>query len=385
MADLDIAGADAVSRAWSEAPDPATAIAEIAAQLGDGALALVCLFLSPEYAGEAFEEAAREAFGDTLVVGCTTAGEITPDGMRDNSIVALGFSAADFCAGAIVIDPNAETRAIAETVLDLIASQDIKGAGLPHKFAMLLNDGLARAEDRVIAAISPMLSDIPYFGGSAGDGLAFQETRVLWRGAFRQGISVLTLVHSRQQARVFRIENFHPGAKRMVVTEADPEARLVSRINDEPAAEEYARIVGNTTTQLSPFVFASHPVMVQAGGDYHVRAIQKVEENGTMRFFSAIDEGLVLTIAEHQDILDHLDQRLRDITGARPVEAILGFDCVLRKIEVTSTQRTAQMSDLFARYNLVGFNTYGEQFGALHVNQTLTGVVIFREEDGERP
>ena len=34
------------------------------------------------------------------------------------------------------------------------------------------------------------------------------------------------------------------------------------------------------------------------------------------------------------------------------------------------------ISSLLAANNVVGFNTYGEQHNAMHVNQTLTGVAI---------
>ena len=34
------------------------------------------------------------------------------------------------------------------------------------------------------------------------------------------------------------------------------------------------------------------------------------------------------------------------------------------------------MSEIFAENNVVGFSTYGEQFEAMHVNQTFTGVAI---------
>ena len=34
------------------------------------------------------------------------------------------------------------------------------------------------------------------------------------------------------------------------------------------------------------------------------------------------------------------------------------------------------MSDILRRNNAVGFNTYGEQFCGVHVNQTLTAVAL---------
>ena len=33
-------------------------------------------------------------------------------------------------------------------------------------------------------------------------------------------------------------------------------------------------------------------------------------------------------------------------------------------------------SDLYRRYNVVGFETYGEQYRSMHLNQTFTGLAI---------
>ena len=35
------------------------------------------------------------------------------------------------------------------------------------------------------------------------------------------------------------------------------------------------------------------------------------------------------------------------------------------------------MSEVLVRHGVVGFNTYGEQFGGMHVNQTFTGAAIY--------
>ena len=38
---------------------------------------------------------------------------------------------------------------------------------------------------------------------------------------------------------------------------------------------------------------------------------------------------------------------------------------------------TGAVSDPLRRHRVWGFSTYGEQFGPLHVNHTLTGCVIY--------
>jgi hypothetical protein len=167
----------------------------------------------------------------------------------------------------------------------------------------------------------------------------------------------------------------------MVVTEADPNTRLVTEINAEPAAPAYARMVGLDANQLSPLIFAAYPVVVKIGGEYHVRSIQKVEDDGSLRFYCGIDEGLVLTVASSDDMASNLERALEGLEEKLgPVEMILGFDCILRRLEAEQSQRTREVSSILKKNHVVGFSTYGEQFRSMHVNQTLTGVAIGRSK-----
>jgi hypothetical protein len=58
------------------------------------------------------------------------------------------------------------------------------------------------------------------------------------------------------------------------------------------------------------------------------------------------------------------------------VEAVLGFDCILRYIEMEQGQMLSPVSELLRRNKVVGFNTYGEQFGTMHMSQTFTGIAF---------
>jgi hypothetical protein len=55
---------------------------------------------------------------------------------------------------------------------------------------------------------------------------------------------------------------------------------------------------------------------------------------------------------------------------------MLVCDCILRNLEATRTGQKEALGELFRRNNAVGFSTYGEQFGGVHINQTLTGIAI---------
>ncbi len=367
----------------AQAPDAARQLAQA---LGPGPFAAVILFVSPLADLPALARSLPAAFGATRVLGCTTAGEIGAEGYAEGEIVAIGLPAPWFAVESLPVDlARIEAEALIGRMIRARAALADAHPGWDSEFAFLMVDGLSVREDELTAALGPGLGPMPLFGGSAGDGTRFGETFVLSDGAFRRGHAVLTLVRSLCRVRVFSFDHLIPSERRMVVTEADPARRIVRQINAEPAAREYARLLGKDPGQLTSFTFAAHPVVVRVGGKHHVRAIQQVAPNGDLVFFSAIDEGLVLTLAEPQDMALHLDAALKSLSDAGPPAAILACDCILRRMEAQEKQRYGAVSALLRHYGVAGFSTYGEQVNSMHVNQTMTGVAIYPPEVSAQP
>ncbi len=351
----------------------------LCAALGPGPFAVVILFVSPLADMAAVLRDLAGCFGDAPVIGCTTAGELSGAGYTDGEIVAVGLPAAQFaCAPVLIPDLGAidETRLIGQMIRTRAGLAQVR-PDWDHEFAFLMVDGLSVREDDLTATLASGLGPVPLFGGSAGDGTRFRQTYVLHDGRALQNAAVLLMVRSNCRVRVFSLDHLIPTARRMVVTQADPARRIVRQINDEPAAREYARILGKDPGQLTAFTFAAHPLVVRVGGKHHVRAIQQVAENGDLVFFSAIDEGLVLTLAEPQDLVAHLGRELNRLSDGGAPDAILACDCILRRMEAMEKQSTGAVSALLRHHNVVGFSTYGEQLNAMHVNQTMTGVAFY--------
>ena len=370
-----------VLRAFSTAPSADQAAAEIHASIGDSDNACVVFFCSADRDLPAIAAAMSRLFGDTLMVGCSTAGEITPDGYGRGSLTAIALPRRHFAAVAAPIESL--------STFDLLQGHPLVSEALArlehaapfpvadNSFALLLVDGLSRREEWVVSALSLVLDDIPLFGGSAGDQLRFNSTHIYFDGAFHTDAGILLLVATQCPFRVFRTEHFVSTNRKMVVTGAEPTARVVTEINGEPAGREYARMVGLDVSRLTPMIFATYPVVVRVGGVYYVRSIQKVNNDESLTFFCAIDEGIVLTVAQGTDIVDNLKATMAEIRGQiGPPQVIIGCDCILRRLEIERKRLFTPMSSLLAANNVVGFNTYGEQHNAMHVNQTLTGVAI---------
>jgi hypothetical protein len=368
-----------VLRAQSLAREADAAIAEIAEALGPGPFALVCLFCSSDRSPEDLGAAVARRLSGVPVVGCSTAGEIGLDGYLDGAIAAFALPLSHFRVDVMIL-PDLARFSEKLSVGEILRRRSQLAAAAPNwasEFAFLLSDGLSLREDQLVSALGPALGSTPLFGGSAGDAVRFGRTSVLAGGEFRSNMSALCLIRTVCRVKVFRFDHLEPTDIRMVVTDADPESRLVREINAEPAARAYARALGKDPDQLSPFIFAAHPMVVRTGGKHHVCAIQRVEENGDLRFFTSIDVGLVLTLAQGQDIARHLDRSMEELSPDETPDAIIGCECVLRRLEIEQTQNRAVMSRTLKRHNVIGFNGYGEQFNMLHVNQTFTGVAIY--------
>ncbi|MGR3614964.1 MAG: FIST N-terminal domain-containing protein [Paracoccaceae bacterium] len=342
-------------------------------------LEVVFLFLSANTDLNRVLDEARRAFGSTRLVGCTTAGELSDTGYAENEIVAIGLPSSHFAIKRTLIRDLTDFEP--QPVIDrMIRNRNhllTEHPDWPSEFAFLLVDGMSRREDELTSQLSMGLGSVPLFGGSAGDGNLFERTFVLHEDGLFSNAAVLTQVRSRCPVKVFKSDHLQPTQQRMVVTGADPARRIVHEINAEPAAREYARILGKDPEQLTSFTFAAHPVVVRIGDQHHVRSIQQVASNGDLAFFSAIDEGVVLTLAEPDDMVNHLEQEMATLKETATPDVILGCDCMLRRMEAQQKQLTGAISTILSDNRVIGFSTYGEQVNSMHVNQTLTGVAIY--------
>jgi hypothetical protein len=370
--------------ASSHAACPFEAVAEIASAAAGRALAGGVIFCSSSYPREDLAAAISERLGDIPLAGCTSAGEITGRGYDADSLLFVGFPASSFTFRVLHVsdidsfDPEEARRKVRHLAANARHEARILGESA-SEVALFLVDGLSHREELLTMTVQDALGDIPLIGGSSGDDLLFSETGVLCEGSFRSGTAAIVMLASTRPMQVYSDCFYEPGAARMVVTAADPERRIVQEINAAPAADEYRRLVGAPGAQLDTAFFAAHPPMVRAGGAYHVRAIQTANPDGSLTFYGAVDRGIVLAVGEPVDRLARMQAffaRLRQDLGE--IDHVLGFDCVLNRIDAENRQITREVSDLYTSNRVAGFNTYGEQFRAAHLNQTFSCLAIGR-------
>jgi len=340
---------------------------------------VVIFFCSSKYDLDRMGNALKTRFSCPLI-GCTTAGEITSTGYHEGSLAGVSLATGALKVHPRLISPlsqfsEREAEAMARSIREELSLSSAFNKDM--MFGFLLIDGMSMLEEKTISFIHSQFEGTSIIGGSAGDDLEFKTTRVYLNGEFVSDAAIFVLIETTLPFYVFKTQHFQPTEEKLVITEADPANRCVMEINGEPAADEYAEALGLTIDDLTPVVFSNHPVMLSIGGEYYVRSIQHVNKDKSLSFYCAIDNGLVLTIAEGVGLAKNLKNQLLEIKKQIPSpKLILGFDCILRRLEIQEKEIIDEVCELIKDYNFVGFSTYGEQFNAIHVNQTLTGVAI---------
>ena len=380
-------GTEGVVTATSSAKDIELVAQELAAQLIHPHLGFVLFFCSAEYDLQGLGETLEQHFGGISLVGCTTAGEITPLGYGRGCVSAVGFDHRSFSIASGLIDEMDRFNLIdAQQLVERLIKDcrtnelaSIKG----HSFALTLLDGLSSREEVVLGALSAAFGSIPHFGGSAGDDNHLTHTHVYYGGQFHTGAAVVVLFNTWLDFEVFSTHHIQPCADKLVVTRADSTSRRVYELNAAPAAQEYAELIGVPLAALDHHVFAAHPLAVRISEQYYVRSIQRVNDDLSLSFYCAVENGIVLTAMQPGPLLPNLQSLfdgLRERLG--PLLLTIGCDCFLRRLEIEDHDGVEAVSEFLRRQPVLGFNTYGEQFNGMHINQSFTGVAIGRPDRG---
>lgn len=380
----------AIRAVCSVAADEAAIAADLLGQLrgaGTGLLVVFCtMTVDLGRLGALLRQGGRES-----VIGAATGRAIGAAGFLKHGVTGFLLPASRFAAVDAVIErPQAFGPGDAANLVRHLHSRIEAGAGAryAHRFGLLLVDAEPRCEEPLTAALGFALSGVPLAGGSAGDvyfnphGQHPESARVLYGDRALQRAAVFCLIATDAPVRAVSHHHFTPGRRRVVITEADPSRRVISEINGRPALDEYAAACGLRVQSRDPGDFASHPLMIRIGGQYFARGIQRIHDDGTLEFACAVEPGIVVTIARSGDMRARLAALFDELSAAvGPLELAIGFDCAARTAAMERAGHTEEITAIMRRHHVCGFATLGEQFGAIHVNNSFSCVAIGTSPD----
>lgn len=376
---------EVVRVAHSCAADPQRAVGEIAARLADRTWSGVLFFSSPAHSLAEVATAMFAACPDAITVGCTTSGEIGPLGLTSGGISALAFTS-DMGFAALPIDQHAfEFRDGGRVVSELARRVGGSSGGLSserHVF-LTLTDGLSGKDELLVASVATHAAGVPLVGGSAGDDQAFRGTCVAIDGRVYSRAAVVMLLEPRVPFETFLVHHFTPTERRVVVTGADPMRRLVHELDGWPALEVLAELLETSAAELRRHpmpLLAARPTCFafRLGDSWFLRGVMTVRDGGLL-MGGAVEEGMVLRWMQRGDLVDATRRGIVRVTRSGGSAAgMLLFNCGGRLLEARAhgweqaLERAMCLPDL----PVAGFTTYGEQYGPMQVNSTLTGLVL---------
>jgi hypothetical protein len=190
-------------------------------------------------------------FPHALRLGCSTAGEISKDGVSDQSCVltALHFEAREGSAPSRAIEASTQLLGMADSqAAGRRLAEQLPRAGL--RAVLLLGQGVAVNGSALIAGMVEVLGpDLPITGGLAGDAAAFSETWVLNSAGVRNDQLVCVGLYG--EALLFSHGSFggwSPFGPARRVTRC--EGNVLFELDGEPALAVYKRYLGDYAKDL---------------------------------------------------------------------------------------------------------------------------------------
>ncbi|MBS3771470.1 MAG: FIST C-terminal domain-containing protein [Bacteroidales bacterium] len=366
-----------VKTAYSKKDTIKDSIEDIKQQIGDFDTRLLLFFASPSLDPEKISAEMQNGFTGVPTMGCSSSGEIVTGKMLDQSVVAMAFGAEiiEDCKIEVVNNLNSDNNQI-DTAFDSFGKYfgtSTHDLSPDHYLGMVLIDGLSLQEEAVNDRIGD-LTNVTFVGGSAGDDLAFNKTYVYANGATHTDAAVLVLIKSNSKFDFLKTQSFQATDKDVVVTKADESKRKVYEINNKPATQAYAELVGVPEEKVADSFF-SYPVGLVFQDDFFVRSPQRTDGEG-IYFYCSIKEDMKLKLLNSGNILeytrDSLNQKKNEMGE---ISAIVNFNCILRTLELKDKNQTEGYGDIFKSVPTVGFSTYGESYIG-HINQTSTMVLF---------
>jgi hypothetical protein len=346
--------------------------------------ALILYFASSRGDFAAIAAAIAERFPSVPSAGCTTCGEVGPAGCTTDG-VSIALLHAPARAAVTLVEGLSEARFEhgGELVARLAAQLGLHPFQLdPARHVLLtFTDGLSGAEEVLVASLAEHAPSIPLVGGSAGDDFQFERTFAGAGGKVASNAAAVVLLEPNAPFHPFHLHHYAATERDTVVTDAEPSRRIVRRLDGYPAVRVLADLLQVPERSLREdrsVVQRLAPVFgFRAAGTTHLRSVMNVDGSALL-MGGAVESGTVLLQMRAGDLIaqthDGVRSALQACAGAP--SGMLLFSCGGRMWEAIAQNRVSELADAMHTRIAAGFTTYGEQFGALQVNHTLTGLVL---------
>ena len=374
--------------------DPAKAAAAIVEGLGGARDAkLVTVFASRERDQKALNAALREHLPEgTRLLGATTGGEIDNEGIHFGTVVAaaldgdfevgigLGRGLSDDAMAAGSAAMKEACKQLGTTPRDLDTSTHV---------GVVIDDGFQYKKEELLLGALDKNQGILLVGGGAADteqDPEKQSSRIHVDGEVVDDAVAICMFPTKAPFAALRHHAYTPTGETMTITKVADDGNRALEIDDQPAAQRYAELLGVSVDDLEfglPKGFSYKPLALRVGREYFMRAPWKPLPDGSILFANLLEEDATYEVMEFGDMpamteeffAKELPERVKN------PQAALFFHCSGRQWVATWTGTEEPLSKAFAAApTCAGMNVFFEVYCGFHINTTLTALVFGSDE-----
>lgn len=327
---------------------------------------LLLVFGAPSFFEHgAFGAALAATFPATVVLGCSTAGEITNAGVHGDSCVltAIRFDATTLRAASTELAGIDDSHDAGRRLAAQLAGEGLQGV-------LVFGQGLGIRGSALIAGMTEVLgANVPITGGLAGaSGTAARTWTIGLGGVSERAIVAAGLYGSRLRLGHGAFGGWEPFGPACKVTRCD--GNILFELDGEPALDVYKRHLGDYAKDLPAsgllFPFAMRGETRHASGP--IRAILGIDEPaGSLTLAGEVEAGGYLTPmhAATDALVDGAESAaiaVRSMNGMPDASLALLVSCVGRRRvmgERVAEEVEAVASVLGKGALLTGFYSYG--------------------------
>lgn len=344
----------------------------------DSPSTLIVIFAAPEFINKAdVINELHQAYPQSQMVGCSTAGEIAGDVINDHSLSV-----------AVVQFEKTVVRSLAQTLEKSSGyfdagqkiAQELKHDNLRSIFVLAEGLSTQKAEADGLALVNGLntINDttVKITGGLAGDGTNFEKTWLIHNGEIKTGYVVAFGLYGDDVNIGHGLRggwhNF--GLERRITRST---GNTVYELDNQPALSLYQEYLGKRATELS-MAGLFYPMAIRANAsdtEHLVRTILSVDEhNQSLTFAAEMPTGylakmmranldqLITSSSETGESAFEMMQDSSHFKKELPILAI-AVSCIGRRMligERADEETEALLTTLPKQTNLVGFYSYGE-------------------------
>lgn len=296
----------------------------------------------------------QKRYPNAQIIGCTTSGEITGDGVFDDSvhITAMHWERSQLRFITKPVNSMEQSHALGSQIANELLAPDLKGL-------FVLSDGLNVNGSELVEGLQEVLPNVPITGGLAGDAAQFTQTLLLNNDKIQDRVVIAVGIYGKDAIVTSgALGGWKPYGPPRRITRANK--NVVYELDNKPALPLYKMYIGYYANEL-PASGLNFPFAIM--DDKNVNVIRTLlsisEKDNSLTFAGNIAEGSTVRFlkSDHDQLVVGASEAARQIlqkdVDINDKALAICVSCVGRKLVMQD-----QVSDeVFAVQRLLGMQT----------------------------